>query len=95
MKPLFIWAGGKTKVIKHYMPFMPTQIDTYCNPNIDGGMAFGVYSSYMSSAEDFVEYLRYIRMPQGLDCKGYNAYIDSKGYAVDPDYEKKLNNMCK
>ena len=72
-----------------------TQIDTYSNPNIDGGMAFGVYSSYMSSAEDFVEYLRYIKMPQGLDCQGYNAYINSRGYAVDPDYEKKLNNMCK
>ena len=40
MKPLFIWAGGKTKVIKHYLPFMPTQIDTYYEPFFGGGAMF-------------------------------------------------------
>ena len=43
----------------------------------------------------FILYLEYIRMPQGLTCKEYNAYIVSKGYAVDPLYEEKLNNMCR
>lgn len=72
-----------------------TQIDTYSNPAIDGGQLFGVYENIQSAAEDFILYLEYIRMPEGLTCKEYNAYIVSKGYAVDPLYEDKLNNMCR
>ena len=71
-----------------------TRIDEYINPNIDGGMPFSVYSDYASATEDFLIYLKYIRMPQGLTCQEYNQYIASKGYAVDPDYEKNLNTMC-
>lgn len=71
-----------------------TRIDEYSNPNIDDGMPFSVYSDYASATEDFLIYLRYIRMPQGLTCQEYNQYIASKGYAVDPDYEKNLNSMC-
>jgi len=40
MKPLFIWAGGKTKVIKHYAPFFPTQVKSYCEPFFGGGAMF-------------------------------------------------------
>ena len=40
MKPLFIWAGGKTKVLKHYAPFMPTAFDTYYEPFFGGGAMF-------------------------------------------------------
>lgn len=40
MKPLFIWAGGKTKVLKHYLPFMPTSFDNYCEPFFGGGAMF-------------------------------------------------------
>ena len=72
-----------------------TQIDYYSNPNIDGGQDFGVYEDYVAAAQDFILYLEYIRMPQGLTCKEYNAYINSKNYAVDPRYEEKLNSMCK
>jgi flagellum-specific peptidoglycan hydrolase FlgJ len=61
----------------------------------DGGMPFSVYTDYTSATEDFILYLNYINMPQGLDCQGYNAYIVSRGYAVDPEYEVKLNAMCK
>jgi flagellum-specific peptidoglycan hydrolase FlgJ len=71
-----------------------TQIDYYSNPNIDDGMDFGVYSDYASATEDFILYLRWIKMPKGLDCKGYNKYISSKGYASDEYYEEKLNAMC-
>ena len=72
-----------------------TAIDSYSNPNIDGGMPFSVYTDYTSATEDFILYLNYIRMPLGLDCQGYNAYIVSKGYAADPEYQVKLNAMCK
>ena len=67
----------------------------YSNPNIDDGQKFGVYSDISSATQDFILYLKYIRMPQGLTCQEYNAYIVSKNYAVDPNYEEKLNNMCK
>mgnify|MGYP001018274398 CR=1 FL=1 len=32
MKPLFIWAGGKNKMLKHYKPFMPEKVKTYIEP---------------------------------------------------------------
>jgi DNA adenine methylase len=40
MKPLFMWAGGKTKVLKHYAPFMPTSFSTYYEPFFGGGAMF-------------------------------------------------------
>ena len=40
MKPLFIWAGGKTKVLKHYAPFMPFKFKTYYEPFFGGGAMF-------------------------------------------------------
>ena len=39
-KPLFIWAGGKTKMLKHYLPIMPKQVDTYVEPFFGGGAMF-------------------------------------------------------
>ena len=72
-----------------------TQIDSYENPNIDGGQSFGVYSGYRSAAEDFIMYLDYIKMPGGLTCKGYNKFVASKGYSITINYEELLNNMCK
>jgi len=41
MKPLFIWAGGKTKMLKHYEPLMPSQnIESYSEPFFGGGAMF-------------------------------------------------------
>jgi DNA adenine methylase len=40
LKPLFIWAGGKTKVLKHYARFMPTAFETYYEPFFGGGAMF-------------------------------------------------------
>ena len=40
MKPLFIWAGGKNKMLKHYKPFMPKKISTYCEPFFGGGAMY-------------------------------------------------------
>ena len=39
-KPIFMWAGGKTKVIKHYSPFMPSNFDAYYEPFFGGGAMF-------------------------------------------------------
>jgi len=40
MKPLFIWAGGKNKMLKHYKPFMPSEVKTYCEPFFGGGAMY-------------------------------------------------------
>jgi DNA adenine methylase len=38
--PLFIWAGGKNKMLKHYKPFMPENVNTYCEPFFGGGAMY-------------------------------------------------------
>lgn len=41
MKPLFMWAGGKTKLIKKYENIIPvTGFDTYVEPFCGGGSVF-------------------------------------------------------
>jgi DNA adenine methylase len=40
MKPLFIWAGGKNKMLKHYKPFIPKNVLSYCEPFFGGGAMF-------------------------------------------------------
>jgi DNA adenine methylase len=46
-KPLFIWAGGKNKMMKHYRPYMPSSVDSYCEPFFGGGAMFvHVMSTY-------------------------------------------------
>lgn len=40
MKPLFIWAGGKNKMLKHYKPFMPKKVISYNEPFFGGGAMF-------------------------------------------------------
>lgn len=40
MKPLFMWAGGKSKMLKHYAAFMPKTFDTYIEPFFGGGAMF-------------------------------------------------------
>ena len=39
-KPLFMWAGGKSKMIKHYLPHMPDTVDVYSEPFFGGGAMF-------------------------------------------------------
>ena len=40
MKPLFVWAGGKTRLIKHYIDHFPNDVVTYCEPFFGGGAVF-------------------------------------------------------
>jgi DNA adenine methylase len=39
-KPLFIWAGGKNKMLKHYKPHMPKSVHRYFEPFFGGGAMF-------------------------------------------------------
>ncbi len=46
-KPLFIWAGGKNKMLKHYRPHMPKTVDKYFEPFFGGGAMFiHVFNNY-------------------------------------------------
>lgn len=41
IKPLFKWAGGKSKMLKYYQPYMPqTPVNTYSEPFFGGGAMF-------------------------------------------------------
>lgn len=37
---LFIWAGGKNKMLKHYLPLMPSKVENYCEPFFGAGAMF-------------------------------------------------------
>ena len=67
----------------------------YRNPRIDNNQKFGVYENYVGSAEDFILYLDYVKIPSGLDCQGYNKFIANQGYSVTSNYEQLLNTMCR
>lgn len=40
MKPLFMWAGGKKKMLKKYDPHLPKTFDRYIEPFFGGGAMF-------------------------------------------------------
>ena len=40
MKPLFIWAGGKNKMLKKYAPHLPESFEQYVEPFFGGGAMF-------------------------------------------------------
>ncbi len=40
MKPLFMWAGGKNKMLKKYAPHLPKTFDKYIEPFFGGGAMF-------------------------------------------------------
>lgn len=40
MKPLFMWAGGKTKLLDQYAPLLPDNFDVYHEPFFGGGAMF-------------------------------------------------------
>jgi len=40
MKPLFMWAGGKNKMLKKYAPHLPQRFDKYVEPFFGGGAMF-------------------------------------------------------
>jgi DNA adenine methylase len=40
MKPLFMWAGGKKKMLKKYKKHLPKDFNGYCEPFLGGGAMF-------------------------------------------------------
>jgi len=40
MKPLFMWAGGKTKLLEEFSPYLPDSFSNYVEPFFGGGAMF-------------------------------------------------------
>jgi flagellum-specific peptidoglycan hydrolase FlgJ len=59
------------------------------------GEVFSTYSSVRNGYKDFLEWMKYSKMPADLTtCKQYAKYMVKKNYAVDPLYYEKLVNRC-
>ena len=56
IKPLFIWAGGKTKMMKHYEDLFPSnEIESYSEPFFGGGaMLLNVVNRYPALKKIYV-----------------------------------------
>jgi len=40
LKPIFMWAGGKSKMLEKYEPYLPKSFKGYCEPFLGGGAMF-------------------------------------------------------
>jgi len=92
-KPLFVWAGGKTKVLKHYAEFMPpaSSFSNYYEPFFGGGAMFGhVMNTYRPKNvfindinSDIISIYRCIK-------ENYDEFIDRLN-----DLESQYIPLCK
>ena len=53
MKPLFMWAGGKNKMLKKYASHLPQSFDKYIEPFFGGGAMF-VWAYQQNPAATFI-----------------------------------------
>lgn len=51
-KPLFMWAGGKRKMLKHYTSLFPPSITSYVEPFFGGGALFSALDFQSASIND-------------------------------------------
>ena len=66
MKPLFIWAGGKTKVLKHYKDFLPSasSFSNYYEPFFGGGAMFVYVMNTRSGLCSFIAWMNIAPPPK-------------------------------
>ena len=53
MKPVFMWAGGKTRMIKKYAQYLPDEVTHYVEPFVGAGAMF-VWAYQKNPAATFV-----------------------------------------
>jgi flagellum-specific peptidoglycan hydrolase FlgJ len=59
------------------------------------GEIFSTYYSVTSGFKDFVEWMKYSKMPADFTtCKEYAEFMVKRNYAEDPLYYEKLVNRC-
>ena len=80
MKPLFMWAGGKSKMMKHYAPFMPSSLNSYSEPFFGGGaMLIHVmkgYSPALVRINDINADIMGIYSAIKDDCANFMKFVD-------------------
>ena len=81
MKTLFIWAGGKNKMLKKYAPHLPETFDKYIEPFFGGGAMFIWAYNKNPHAQfvinDFNEDIIGIYRAIKNDCVNFQKYVDA------------------
>jgi len=79
MKPLFMWAGGKNKMLKKYAPYLPETVNHYVEPFLGGGAMF-IWAYKLNQKAHFV-------------LNDYNESIMNIYRAIKSDLEPFLKRM--
>ena len=80
IKPLFMWAGGKTKMMKHYNKLLPVGVKTYTEAFLGGGAMFlnvvdkyNIEKAYLNDVNsDLIEIYKNVKDNVNLFC----TYMD-------------------
>ena len=80
IKPLFMWAGGKTKMMKHYNKLLPVGVKTYTEAFLGGGAMFlnvvdkyNIEKAYLNDVNsDLIEIYKSVKDNVNLFC----TYMD-------------------
>lgn len=92
LKPLVKWSGGKKDEIKHILPHIPTEYDTYLEPFIGGGALFFHLNPKKSVINDVHKELTdfYSSMKKG---KSNEIYSFLKEHPNEEDVYYKVRSM--
>ena len=97
MKPLFMWAGGKTRMIKKYGDHLPNEVTHYVEPFLGAGAMFvWAYKKNPSASfvlNDFNESIMSIYECIKQDCKMFIKRLDELSDAylpLDKENRKKF-----
>ncbi len=81
MKSLFMWAGGKTRLMRHYKPYLPSKVDSYYEPFFGGGAMFihvmETYKPRRVMINDINADIMNIYKAIRDDCDNFTADVDS------------------
>jgi len=76
-----MWAGGKTKMIKHYLPHMPSEVKSYCEPFFGGGAMFihvmTKYNPNRAVINDINQDIMRIYRAIKTDYKNFITFVDA------------------
>jgi DNA adenine methylase len=94
-KPLFIWAGGKNKMLKKYAPLLPQTFDRYIEPFFGGGAMF-IWAYKKNPKAQFIinDYNKdIVSIYQAVknDCTKFKKYVDELEAEYIPLEKGKTN----
>lgn len=95
VKPFYMWAGGKTKLLKHYAPIWPEgRFTQYVEPFFGGGAVFSWLKTFDPSMkaslgdinEELIMVLQAVKTDYGAFIQKVDGYL--KAYLVIPVEDK-------